>query len=180
MPRYNLTALRLYIGALDCSVPSPVRYSQARTFSTIITTIQMKENIVNTSTSPKETRSVFVGAKVTPSQRDRIKSLAEQCGMTVSDYLLARAYGYTPRARLSRKEATLLQELDGCRSDLVRYTSALQGMSTSQRLTLFNHIPFMADWFHKLRPITEAVSDFLTAVREQNRVPSPQKPKEEK
>ena len=82
MPRYNLTALRLYIGALACSVPSPVRYSQARTFSTIITTIQMKEDIVNTSTSPKETRSVFVGAKVTPSQRDHIKSLAKQCGMT--------------------------------------------------------------------------------------------------
>lgn len=90
MPRYNLTVLRLYIGALDCSVPSPVRYSQARTFSTIITTIKMKENIANTSTSPKETRSVFVGAKVTPSQREHIKSLAEQCGMTVSDCLRQR------------------------------------------------------------------------------------------
>ena len=51
----------------------------------------MKEDIVNTSTSPKETRSVFVGAKVTPSQRDHIKSLAEQCGMTVSDYILSCA-----------------------------------------------------------------------------------------
>ena len=100
--------------------------------------------------------------------------------MTVSNYLLARAYGYMPRARLTRKEAALLQELDGCRSDLVRYTSALQGMSTSQRLTLFNQVPFMAGWFHKLRPIAEEVSDFLTAVREQNRVPSTTKPEEEK
>ena len=99
--------------------------------------------------------------------------------MTVSNYLLARAYGYTPRARLTREEATLLQELDGCRSDLIRYTSALQGMSTSQRLTLLNQIPFMAGWFHKLRPIAEAVSDFLTAVREQNRVPSTPKSEEE-
>ena len=33
MPRYNLTALRLYIGALACSDTSPVRYSQARTYS---------------------------------------------------------------------------------------------------------------------------------------------------
>ena len=112
MPRYNLTALRLYIGALDCSVPSPVRYSQARTFSTIITTIQMKENIGNTSTSPKETRSVFVGAKVTPSQRDHIKSLAKQCGMTVSDYILSCAYNFKPKARLTKEEAALLQNLD--------------------------------------------------------------------
>lgn len=59
----------------------------------------MKENIVNTSASPKETRSVFVGAKVTPSQRDHIKSLAKQCGMTVSDYILSCAYNFKPKAR---------------------------------------------------------------------------------
>lgn len=140
----------------------------------------MKENIVNTSASPKETRSVFVGAKVTPSQRDHIKSLAEQCGMTVSDYILSCAYNFKPKARLTKEEAALLQNLDNCRSDLVKYTSALHGMSTSQRLTLFNQIPFMAGWFHKLRPIAEAVSDFLTAIREQNRVPSTPKPEEEK
>lgn len=178
MPRYNLTPLRLYIGALAGFRLLLVRCSQARTFSTMITTIQMKEDIVNTSASPKETRSVFVGAKVTPRQKEEIRARAQQCGMTVSNYLLARAYG-SPRARLTREEAVLLQELDGCRSDLVRYTSALQGMSTSQRLTLFNQIPFMAGWFHKLRPIAEAVSDFLTAAREQNRVPSTPKSEEE-
>ena len=83
----------------------------------------MKEDIVNTSTSPKETRSVFVGAKVTPSQRDHIKSLAEQCGMTVSDYILSCAYNFKPKARLTKEEAALLQNLDNCRSDLVKYTS---------------------------------------------------------
>lgn len=140
----------------------------------------MKEDIVNTSASPKETRSVFVGAKVTPSQRDHIKSLAEQCGMTVSDYILSCAYNFKPKARLTKEEVALLQNLDNCRSDLVKYTSALHGMSTSQRLTLFNQIPFMAGWFHKLRPIAEAVSDFLTAVREQNRIPSTPKSEEEK
>ena len=72
----------------------------------------MKEDIVNTSTSPKETRSVFVGAKVTPSQRDHIKSLAEQCGMTVSDYILSCAYNFKPKARLTKEEAVLLQNLD--------------------------------------------------------------------
>ena len=72
----------------------------------------MKENIVNTSTSQKETRSVFVGAKVTPSQRDHIKSLAEQCGMTVSDYILSCAYNFKPKARLTKEEATLLQNLE--------------------------------------------------------------------
>ena len=140
----------------------------------------MEHETIEQNNASNAKRTVFIGAKVTLQQKEEIQARAQQCGMTVSNYLLARAYGYTPRARLTREEATLLQELDGCRSDLVRYTSALQGMSTSQRLILFNQIPFMAGWFHKLRPIAEAVSDFLTAVREQNRVPSTPKSEEEK
>lgn len=140
----------------------------------------MEHETIEQNNASNAKRTVLIGAKVTPQQKEEIQARAQQCGMTVSNYLLARAYGYTPRARLTREEAALLQELDGCRSDLIRYTSALQGMSTSQRLTLFNQIPFMAGWFHKLRPVAEAVSDFLTTVREQNRVPSTPKPEEEK
>ena len=67
-------------------------------------TIQMKEDIENTSDSSKETRSVFIGAKVTPTQKKHIKSLAGQCGMTVSDYILSRAYNFKPKARLTKKK----------------------------------------------------------------------------
>ena len=140
----------------------------------------MEHETIEQNNASNAKRTVFIGAKVTPQQKEEIQARAQQCGMTVSNYLRARAYGNTPRARLTREEAALLQELDGCRSDLIRYTSVLQGMSTSQRFTLFNQIPFMAGWFHKLRPVAEAVSDFLTAIREQNRVPSTPKPEEEK
>ena len=78
----------------------------------------MKEDIENTSDSSKETRNVFIGAKVTPTQKEHIKSLAGQCGMTVSDYILSRAYNFKPKARLTKEEAVLLQNLDDCRSDL--------------------------------------------------------------
>lgn len=132
----------------------------------------MKENIVNTSASPKETRSVFVGAKVTPCQRDHIKSLAEQCGMTVSDYILSCAYNFKPKARLTKEEAALLQNLDNCRSDLVKYTSALHGMSTKQRMVMFNQIPFMVGWLGELSSVAEGVCQFLEAVKEKNRIPS--------
>ena len=75
--------------------------------------------------TPDNRRTVFIGAKVSPRQKEHIKSMAEQCGMTVSDYLLARAYNYKPKARLSKEEAALLQNLDNCRADLVKFTSAL-------------------------------------------------------
>ena len=110
----------------------------------------MKENTENSLGSSNETRCVFIGAKVTPRQKEHIKSLAAQCGMTVSDYILSCAYNFKPKARLTKEEAALLQNLDNCRSDLVKYTSALHGMSTKQRVAMFNQIPFMVGWLKEL------------------------------
>ncbi|WP_143868537.1 MULTISPECIES: plasmid mobilization protein [Bacteroides] len=138
----------------------------------------MKEDIENSSTTPSETRSVFIGAKVTPSQKEYIKLQAEQCGMTVSDYLLARAYNYKPKARLTKEEAALLQNLDNCRSDLIKYTSALHGMSTKQRVAMFNQIPFMVGWLKELGNVAESVCQFLNAAKEQNKIPSNDKSEE--
>ena len=139
----------------------------------------MKEDIKNTSDSSKETRNVFIGAKVTPTQKEQIKSLAGQCGMTVSDYILSRAYNFKPKARLMKEEAVLLQNLDDCRSDLVKYTSALHGMSTKQRMVMFNQIPFMVGWLKELGNVAESVCQFLNAVKEKNKIPSNPKSEEE-
>ena len=126
----------------------------------------MKEDIENTSDSSKETRSVFIGAKVTPTQ-------------TVSDYILSRAYNFKPKARLTKEEAALLQNLDDCRSDLIKYTSALHGMSTKQRMAMFNQIPFMVGWLKELGNVAENVCQFLNAVKEKNKIPSNPKSEEE-
>ena len=139
----------------------------------------MKENTENSLGSSNETRCVFIGAKVTPRQKEHIKSLAAQCGMTVSDYLLARAYNYQPQARLTKEEATLLQNLDNCRSDLVKYTSALHGMSTKQRMAMFNQIPFMVGWLKELGNVAESICQFLSAIKEHNKIPSKAKHEEE-
>lgn len=138
----------------------------------------MKEDIKNSSVSSKETRSVFMGAKVIPSQKEHIKSLASQCGMTVSDYILSCAYNFKPQARLTKEEAALLQNLDDCRSDLVKYTSALHGMTTKQRMAMFNQIPFMVGWLKELGNVAESVCQFLNAVKEQNKIPSNDKSEE--
>lgn len=128
--------------------------------------------------TPDNRRTVFIGAKVSPRQKEHIKSLAEQCGMTVSDYLLARAYNYKPKARLSKEEAALLQNLDNCRADLVKYTSALHSMSASQRHMMFNQIPFMVNWLKELGNVAENVCQFLNSVKEPNSIPTNNKTEE--
>ena len=122
--------------------------------------------------TPDNRRTVFIGTKVSPRQKEHIKSLAEQCGMTVSDYILSCAYNFKPKARLTKEEAALLQNLDNCRSDLVKYASALHGMSTKQRMVMFNQIPFMVGWLGELSSVAEGVCQFLEAVKEKNKIPS--------
>ena len=65
-----------------------------------------------------------------------------------------------------------MQHLDDCRSDLVKYTSALHGMSTTQRVAMFNQIPFMVGWLKELGKVAESVCQFLNAVKESNKIPS--------
>ena len=99
--------------------------------------------------------------------------------MTVSDYILSRAYNFKPKARLTKEEAALLQNLDDCRSDLVKYTSALHGMSTKQRMAMFNQVPFMVGWLKELGNVAENICQFLNAVKEKNKIPSTPKSEEE-
>ena len=99
--------------------------------------------------------------------------------MTVSDYILSCAYNFKPKARLTKEETALLQNLDNCRSDLVKYTSALHGMSTKQRMVMFNQIPFMVNWLKELGNVAESVCQFLNAVKEKNKIPSNLKSEEE-
>ena len=81
----------------------------------------------NTPTNTADKRTCYVGAKVTPMQRETIRTLAARCGMTVSDYLLARSHDYEPKHRLTSRQTDALATLNNCRSDIINYTSALRG-----------------------------------------------------
>ena len=163
--------MSFYLGSLASHVPQLVATRRLAPQSHKIR-FQMKKNISRNGSSSIVKRSVFVGAKVTPEQKAEIQSFANQCGMTVSDYLLSRAYNYKPKARLTKEEIHLLQNLDNCRADLVNYVSALHGMNNKQRLDMFNRYPFMVGWLQKLGDVANSVCQFLDGVRAQNNIPS--------
>ena len=163
--------MSFYLGSLASHVPLLVATRRLAPQSHKIR-FQMKKNISRNGSSSIVKRSVFVGAKVTPEQKAEIQSFANQCGMTVSDYLLSRAYNYKPKARLTKEEIHLLQNLDNCRADLVNYVSALHGMNNKQRLDMFNRYPFMVGWLQKLGDVANSVCQFLDGVRVQNNIPS--------
>ena len=131
----------------------------------------MTEDKQNTPFPPENRRTEYVGAKVTPGQKQHIRRLAEKCGMTVSNYMLARAFGYRPKARLTARQEAVMETLIGCRSDLVNYTSALRGMNPEKRKQMFNSYPFMLEWLKELGRLADRISGVLDKVRLDNHVP---------
>ena len=75
------------------------------------------ENTANQEQGQKKPvirRDKVVVTKVTELELSQIKSTADQCGMTRSDFIRARALGYKPRLRLSDMEMDALRQLAAC------------------------------------------------------------------
>ena len=121
----------------------------------------MTKDKQNTPFPPENRRTEYVGAKVTPGQKQHIRRLADECGMTVSNYILARASGYRPKARLTARQEAVMEAHIGCRSDLVNYTSALHGMNTEKRKKMFNSYPFMPAWLKELGKLAGRITGLL-------------------
>ena len=117
-------------------------------------------------------RDKVVVTKVTEQELSQIKSTADQCGMTRSDFIRARALGYKPRQRLSDRELDGLRQPAACRTDMVNFANALHGLTDNEKIKLFRHQPTMLDWYEKVAYVTDRVTDFLQSAQTANSYPA--------
>ena len=117
-------------------------------------------------------RDKVVVTKVTEQELEQIKSTAEQCGMTRSDFIRARALGYKPRQRLSDTELNGLRQLAACRTDMVNFANALHGLTDNEKIRLFRHEETMLEWYEKVAHVTNHVADFLQSAQTANSYPA--------
>ena len=117
-------------------------------------------------------RDRVVVTKVTEQELSQIKSTADQCGMTRSDFIRARALGYKPRQRLSDRELDGLRQLAACRTDMVNFANALHGLNDNEKVKLFRHQPTMLEWYEKVAHVTNRVADFLQSAQAANSYPA--------
>lgn len=122
--------------------------------------------------SPAARRDKVVVTKVTAQEFSRIKSNAEQCGMTRSDFIRARSLNYRPRQRLSDRELDGLRQLAACRTDMVNFANALHGLSDDEKIRLFRHQSTMLEWYEKVAQVTNHVTDFLQSAQKANSYPA--------
>ena len=121
---------------------------------------------------PVVRRDKVIVTKVTEQEFEQIRSTADQCGMTRSDFIRARALGYKPRLRLSDAQMDGMRQLAACRTDMVNFANALHGLNDNQKIRLFRQQPTMLDWYEKVAYVTDRVTDFLQSAQTANSYPA--------
>lgn len=121
---------------------------------------------------PVVRRDRVIVTKVTEQELSQIKSTAERCGMTRSDFIRARSLNYRPRQRLSNEELKGLKQLAACRTDMVNFANALHGLNDNEKIRLFRHQPTMLEWYEKVAQVTDHVTDFLQSAQTTNCYPA--------
>lgn len=109
--------------------------------------------------------------RVSESQRKRIENLAAQCGMNRSEYLLSRAYGNKPKARLTFAQTAVRDQLIIARSDYAKFTSMLNAMPQHERMAMFRNQPWMTEALRRLDRTAKLLTDIINKYFSPNRVP---------
>lgn len=121
----------------------------------------------------EDLRTETMTIKVSPKEKVEIKANAESCGMTPSEFLRHRGRNYEPKMTVTIEERRLLQNLDGCRSDMVHFANAIGAMKSEDRIRMFRSVPNMLKWYKEVYPIADAVKEFIISVMEGGRITSP-------
>ena len=128
----------------------------------------IQENQESGQKKPDPRRDKVVVTRVTEKEFSLIKSTAEQCGMTRSDFIRSRALGYSPKQRLSCEELDGLKRLAACRTEMVNFANALRGLDDREKIRLFHHRPTMLEWYENVARVTDRVADFLQSAQTAN------------
>lgn len=92
--------------------------------------------------------------------------------MSLSDYVLSRAYEYEPKVRLTPEQEAVREQLVIARSDYAKYTSMLNTMSQDERRAMFRNQPWMIGALRLLGKTADMITRLIKKHFAPNRVPA--------
>lgn len=130
------------------------------------------EDTENKKKKAKEKRDSTISFRVSKSQREKITNFANECGMSLSDYVLSRAYEYEPKVRLTPEQEAVREQLVIARSDYAKYTSMLNAMSQDERRAMFRNQQWMIGALRLLGKTAEMITRLIKKHFAPNRIPA--------
>ncbi|MBQ9652602.1 MAG: hypothetical protein IJV32_00060 [Bacteroidales bacterium] len=117
-------------------------------------------------TKPKPRRTLHLDTRVTQNESDIIKRKAEECSLTVSDYMRRCALGHSPRKHLTDREIEAYMNLREMRQHFVGITNALKGKSKQEKLEIFGDVTFMRKWVRAVTTVLKYWDNLLKKMKD--------------
>ena len=83
-------------------------------------------------TKSRPSRTMHLDTRVSREESETIHRKAEECGLTVSDYMRRCALGHSPRKHLTDREIDAYMSLQEMRQHFVGIRNALKGKSKEE------------------------------------------------
>lgn len=93
--------------------------------------------------------------RCTDEEYNKLKALAEKCGLSLSRYVVETGLEHNPRQRLTELEVHGLNSLAFARVDLIKITNVLAGKSDAEKLQYFNSWKFMKWWIDSVTELIQ-------------------------
>jgi hypothetical protein len=111
-------------------------------------------------------RTLHLDTRVTQKESDIIKRKAEECGLTVSDYMRRCALGHSPKMHLTDKEIEAYCSLTEMRQHFTGITNALRGKSDEEKQEIFGDVAFMRKWVRAVRNVLVYWDNLIKKMKE--------------
>ena len=102
---------------------------------------------------PRPKRTLHLDTRVTQQECNTIRSKAEECGLTASEYLRKCALGHSPKYHLTDKEVEAYLSLIKTREHFVNITNVLKGKTEEEKLEICQDPVFMYKWVRACRNV---------------------------
>ena len=117
-------------------------------------------------TKSRPSRTMHLDTRVTREESETIRRKAEECGLTVSDYMRRCALGHSPRKHLTDKEIDAYMSLQEMRQHFVGIKNALWGKSKKEKLEIFGDVDFMKRWVRAVTTVLTYWDNLLKKMKQ--------------
>ena len=85
----------------------------------------------------------------------KLQELAEECGLSLSRYVVETGLKHHPRKRLTKEEVEALNSLAFARTDLINISNVLAKKTEAEKLKLFKTEKFMRWWIDSVAELIQ-------------------------
>ena len=86
---------------------------------------------------------------------EKLQELAEECGLSLSRYVVETGLKHHPRKRLTKEEVEALNSLAFARTDLINISNVLTKKTEAEKLKLFKTEKFMRWWIDSVAELIQ-------------------------